>query len=275
MQAYSTIKAKLHLINQKVYRFGFLQYMEKLTAIIPVFNEQDTIERAIVSVLFADEILIVDSFSTDLTLSIAEKYDVKIIQRDYEYSASQKNWAIPQASNNWILILDADEVIGSSLREEIQSILNKKSTKTGYWIYRNNHFMNQAIKYSGWQNDKVVRLFQRDLCRYEDKRVHAEIITSGDLGFLNSKIDHFTYKSLRQYVEKLNRYAALQAIDYDKITDKITAYHLLLKPLWRFLKHFIIQKGYKDGVAGTVICFLQAYAVVMRYANLYLLRKKN
>lgn len=249
--------------------------MEKLTAIIPVFNEQDTIERAIVSVLFADEILIVDSFSTDRTLSIAEKYDVKIIQRNYEYSASQKNWAIPQASNNWILILDADEIISSSLREEIQSILNNKSSKTGYWIYRNNHFMNQTIKYSGWQNDKVVRLFQRDLCRYEDKRVHAEIITSGELGFLNSRIDHFTYKSLNHYVEKLNRYAALQAIDYDKITGKITAYHLLLKPLWRFLKHFIIQKGYRDGVAGTVICFLQAYAVVMRYANLYLLRKKN
>ena len=119
--------------------------MEKLTAIIPVFNEAHHIEAAIQSVLFADEILIVDSFSTDETVSIARKFPVKILQREYEYSASQKNWAIPQATHNWIFILDADERVTPQLQEEIQQILsNPPQDLVGYWVYRNNHVQRLA-----------------------------------------------------------------------------------------------------------------------------------
>jgi len=250
--------------------------MEKLTAIIPVFNEAHHIEAAIQSVLFADEILIVDSFSTDETLSIAKKFPVKILQREYEYSASQKNWAIPQATHNWIFILDADERVTPQLQEEIQKILsNPPQDLVGYWVYRNNHFIDKKIKYSGWQNDKVIRLFKKDFCRYKDQHVHAEISTTGKLDYLQHTLQHFSFSSIEQFTAKLNKYAVWQAKDYDARTGKLTPYHFIGKPVWRFIKHYVIQQGFRDGVPGLTISYLQAYAVFMRYVNLWILRNSQ
>jgi len=135
--------------------------MQKLTAIIPTKNEAHNIVEAIQSVDFADEIIIVDSFSTDETLNLAKPRVTKVIQREYENSASQKNWAIPQAKYDWILILDADERVTQSLREEIQQILSNNPKESGFWIYRNNHFMGKKVRFSGWQGDKVIRLFKK------------------------------------------------------------------------------------------------------------------
>ena len=151
--------------------------MEKLTVIVPVGNEAHNIREVLDSVSFADEIMVVDSHSTDDTVAIAKEYTDFIIQREYQYSASQKNWAIPQASHDWILLVDADERVTPELRDEIQSILkeNPDPDVVAYWIYRMNHFMGKRIRYSGWQNDKVIRFFRKDKCRYEDKMVHAEI----------------------------------------------------------------------------------------------------
>ncbi|MEH6658368.1 glycosyltransferase family 2 protein [Leeuwenhoekiella marinoflava] len=250
--------------------------MKKLTVIIPTYNEALHIEAAIKSVLFADEIVIVDSFSTDATIQLAKKFPVKIIQRDYEYSASQKNWAIPQAKHDWVFILDADERVTVKLKEEILKILqNPPKTITGYWVYRKNHFINQHIKYSGWQNDKVIRLFKKNECKYEDKRVHAEIETSGNLAFLKYKLEHYSFMSVDQYTAKLNRYASWQAQDYDSKTGLITPYHLFCKPAWRFIKHYFIQQGFRDGLPGFTISYLQAYAAAMRYIKLWILRKSK
>lgn len=250
--------------------------MEKLTVIIPTYNEALHIEAAIQSVLFADEIIIVDSFSTDETLQLAEKYSVKIIQREYKYSASQKNWAIPQAKHKWIFILDADERVTSALKNEILNILKNPDPEiVAYWVYRNNHFINQKIKYSGWQNDKVIRLFKKEFCSYEDKKVHAEIIPRGNVSFLKNLLDHYSFTSINQFTSKLNRYAVWQAQDYDLKTGSITPYHFLFKPSWRFFKHYVLQQGFRDGIPGLTISYLQAYAVFMRYVNLWILRNSK
>lgn len=250
--------------------------MRKLTAIIPTGNEIHNIEEVIASVDFADEILVVDSFSTDGTYEKAQTLATKVIRRDYEYSASQKNWAIPQAEHEWILLVDADERVTPELKEEILSILkNLDETLTAYWIGRMNHFMGQRVRYSGWRNDKVIRLFKRDECRYEDKFVHAELKVNGAVGHLKNKFYHNTYVSLDQYIHKMNRYATWQAKDYDKKTGRLTPYHFIVKPFWGFFKHYIVQSGFRDGVVGLTIGFLQAYVVYMRYAKLWLLRKNR
>ena len=247
--------------------------MEKLTVIIPTYNEELHIKEAIASALFADEIIIIDSYSTDKTLTIAEKFSVKIIQREYKYSASQKNWAIPQAKHDWVFILDADERITFELKQEIIDILKNPPQKiSGYWIYRKNHFIGRPVKYSGWQNDKVIRLFKKENCRYEDKRVHSEIQTTGKIGFLKHKIDHYSFSSVKQYVQKLNNYAIWQAKDYDLKTGKLNLFHFFIKPFWRFTKHYFVQQGFRDGIPGFTISFLQAYAVLMRYVNLWIIR---
>lgn len=245
------------------------------TVIIPTFNEASCLARCIESAKeFADELLIVDSFSTDETLEIARAYGAKIIQREYENSASQKNWAIPQAKYEWILLLDADEWLTPSLAAELRELKAHPSRlkHTGYWIYRANRFLGKRVRFSGLQGDKVIRLFQRDQCRYEPKHVHAEIVAEGSLGRLRGKLNHDTYKGIAQWEQKLHRYADWQARDYDKRMGPITPYHTVIKPAWRFFKHFILRGGILDGTIGYKVSAYAAWAVWLRYDKLKALR---
>lgn len=250
--------------------------MNKLTAIIPVGNEIHNIEEVIASVSFADEILVVDSYSTDGTFELAEKLATKVIRRTFDYPASQKNWAIPQAKHEWILLVDADERVTPELKAEIMKILeNPNPNIVAYWIGRMNHFMGERVHYSGWRNDKVIRLFRRDFCKYEDKHVHEEIIANGTVGSLKNKFYHNTYTTFDAYMNKMNKYATWQAKDYDKKTGMLTPYHFIIKPFWGFFKHYVVQSGFRDGVIGLTIGYIQGYVVFMRYVKLWLLRKNR
>jgi glycosyltransferase involved in cell wall biosynthesis len=245
----------------------------KLTAIIPTFNEEKNVEPVIQSVLFADEILIVDSFSTDLTLEIAKKYPVRIIQREYGNSASQKNWAIPQAKHEWILLVDADERVTPELELEIKSVLAQDPEESAFWIYRKNFFMGRHMKHSGLNTDKVIRLFRRDNCSYQPKNVHSEIVTSGKVGFLNEKFTHNTYISLDDYLIKKNRYAWWSAVDHLKRNTKVNLSQLFIKPTYRFFKHFVIQLGFLDRIPGLAYAFIESYGVFTRYLKIWLMQK--
>ena len=246
--------------------------MKRITAIIPTFNEQHNIVDVIKSVDFADEIMIVDSFSTDKTVELATPLVDTILQRKYENSASQKNWSIPQAKYQWILLLDADERVKKELKKEIFSVLESKTNYSAFWIKRENYFMGEKIYFSGWRGDRVIRLFKRDECKYEEKYVHAEIVTKGKIGILRNKLTHNTFKSKDDYLKKLERYAKWQAKDYDKKTGSITIFHTLIKPIFRFIKHYFIQLGILDGHVGFIISSYQAKAVKMRYKYLKALR---
>lgn len=248
--------------------------MNKLTAIIPVGNEIHNIEAVIASVSFADEILVVESYSTDGTYEKAQELATKVIRRKFQYPASQKNWAIPQAKYEWILLVDADERVTDELKAEIiKTLKNPKKSIVAYWIGRINFFMGKRVNYSGWRNDKVIRLFKRDFCVYEDKFVHEEIIANGKIDKLKNKFYHDTYITFDKYVDKMNRYATWQAKEYDEKTGRLTLYHFAIKPFWGFFKHYIIQSGFRDGIVGFTIGYMQSYRVFMRYLKLWLLRK--
>lgn len=242
--------------------------MNKLSAIIPTGDEEQNIFAAIKSVEFADEIIIVDSYSKDKTVEIASKLADTILQREYVNSASQKNWAIPQAKFKWILLIDADERVTPELEKEIKIILNSENNFSGYWIKRENYFMGKKVRFSGWRGDKVIRLFKRDECKYEEKNVHSEIITNGKIGILKNALTHNTFISKEIYLEKLTRYAKWQAKDYHKRTKSINSYHTKIKPFFRFLKHYVLQLGILDGLVGYTISMYQAEAVRMRYKYL-------
>jgi hypothetical protein len=250
---------------------------QKLTAILPVGNEIHNIEEVIESVSFADEILVIDSMSTDGTFDVASRKNVRVIRRPYQYSSSQKNFAIPLASHEWILLVDADERVPPKLKDEILSTLSDPTANgvVAYWIGRANHFMNERVYYSGMRNDKVIRLFMRDKCRYEDKMVHAEIIADGKVATLKNKLYHNTYRGIDEFIKKLNRYATWQAVDYNKTTGRLTFYHFVLKPVYGFLKHYFIQLGFMDGFVGLVLAYLRGYMIFMRYLKIWLLRKEQ
>ena len=251
--------------------------MEKITAIIPTFNEEVHIKEAIESVLWCDEIIVVDSFSTDKTVEIVQSYpQVRLLQRQYEHSASQKNWTIPQASHPWVFLLDADERPTPELVEEIKGILKQGTTHSGFWIYRRNHFMGKRIDYSGWQSDKVIRLFKRDECSYENKHVHAEIIAKGSISILKHKLIHYTYKDLASYLKKADRYTTWGAFDryhkFQKTGRQIGLPYLFFRPLWRFVRHYIWRLGFLDGTHGFVVSALAAYNVYIRAVKIWRLQ---
>lgn len=247
--------------------------MEKLTAIIITKDEILNIESVINSVHFADEIIVVDSFSKDGTFEKALELDVTVIQRQFSYHAEQKNWAIPQAKHGWVLIVDADERVTPELQKEIIEVLSTNQKDVAFWIGRMNHFMGKRVNYSGWRNDKVIRLFKRDFCLYNNRRVHEEIVAKGSVGHLKCKLSHNTYTTMDAYIEKMNRYASKQAEDYDTKTGKLTPYHFVIKPIWGFIKHYIVQSGFRDGFIGLTIGFIQGYVIYMRYVKLWLLRR--
>lgn len=254
-----------------------LQIRQPLSVIIPTGNEIENIEEVIASVDFADEILVVDSFSNDGTYEKACQMATRVIRRRFDNYSTQKNWAIPQAKHEWILLVDADERVEAPLKDEILKTLQHpgKDEIVAYWIGRKNHFMGERVRHSGWRNDKVIRLFRKSKCRYDNKLVHEEIIADGKVGKLENKLYHNTYLTMDQYIEKINRYAWWQAREFDKTTGRLTAYHFILKPLWKSFKHYIIQGGFRDGVVGLTISYIQGYTVFMRYTKLWLLRKNR
>ena len=247
--------------------------MEKISVLIPTWNEEQHIEAAIKSVDFADEIVVVDSFSTDKTLEIAQKFAHKVWQHEYVNSATQKNWAIPQLSHEWVFVLDADERVTPELKKEIIKIVNSNPSEVAFWIGRINYFMGKLIRYSGWQNDAVIRLFRKSKCHYQDLKVHSEVLAEGKVGRLKNKLVHYTYKDWATYYEKIDRYALWGARDRVKKIKKVQMFHLVLKPSFRFFKHYFIKAGFLDGMHGFVVSFLSGYSVFLR--NLKLWRMKN
>ena len=248
--------------------------MQKISVIIPTFNEEQHIEAVLESVSWADEIIVVDSFSTDRTMELATTYADKLLQRTYTGPADQKNWTIPQASHEWILLLDADERVTPALKEEIQNYLKQDIEKDAYWIGRQNFFMGKKIKYSGWQGDAVIRFFHRDRCRYNDKQVHEEIETNNiKVGRLKNKLEHYTFKDTDHFLAKMKRYAKWSAEDHFDKTPRVTFFHLFFKPLFRFFKHYFWQRGFLDGKQGLIISVIMAWGVFLRY--LYLKEKRS
>lgn len=248
---------------------------EKLTAIIPTFNEERNLQACLDSVAWADEIFVVDSFSDDATPEIARRAGARLVQHEYVNSATQKNWAIPRAMHPWVLIVDADERVTPELREEIRATLASPDAADGYRIRRRNYFMGRRVRYSGWQNDEVLRLFRRDRGRYQDRHVHADVEIDGRVERLRGEFIHDTFHSFDRYMKKFDRYTSWAARDRDPRTPEVGLRHLALRPAGRFFKQYILKLGVLDGKAGLIISSLAAYSVFMKYAKLWEMRERD
>lgn len=251
--------------------------MPKLTILIPTFNEERNIRDAITSAAWADQVLVVDSFSTDNTVAIAREMGARVLEHEYINSATQKNWAIPQAAHEWVMVLDADERITPELRDEIQQFIKSPGNDAAMRIYRANYFMGKPIRYCGWQDDSVLRVFPRDRTRYLDREVHADAIIDGggNVRIARSRMPHYTFDNFEQYMKKFDRYTTWAAGDRAARTKKVTAVHLLGRPLWRFFKQYLLRLGILDGRAGLVVCTLAAFSVFLKYAKLWERQQKQ
>jgi len=241
-----------------------------ISAIITTFNEEQNIAGCIESLLWCDEILIVDSFSTDRTPEIAKSYEkVRFYQRTYFGSASQKNWAMDQVPNEWILIYDADERCTPALQKEIETLLAAGPKHEAYTIRRRVWFLGKVIRFSGWQHDQVVRLVRRGSARYPNRRVHADMITRGPAPLLRNPMEHYMTDSFDEYVRRIEKYSYWGAAQNWKEGKKSGALEVFGRSVWRFLRTYIFQLGILDGMHSVVFCLLQAYGTYLKWALLW------
>jgi glycosyltransferase involved in cell wall biosynthesis len=241
---------------------------EPLSVLVPTKNEIANVRACLDSVRWADEVVVVDSGSTDGTLEAARAVADRVLEHEYVNSAAQKNWALPQLTHRWALVVDADERVTPALRDEIERILDDGARLDGYWIRRANHFLGKPIRSAGWQRDRVLRLFDRTKGAYEPLHVHAEVaISTGRVGTLREPLVHHTYRDLDQYFEKFQRYTQWSAEDLRERGIHASAGRLFFRPTFRFLRMWLLEGGYREGRHGIVLCGLAAFSVFTKYAR--------
>ncbi|GAA3770169.1 glycosyltransferase family 2 protein [Flavobacterium ginsengiterrae] len=244
---------------------------QKLSVLIITFNEERYIKSLLEDIDFADEIIVVDSYSTDSTAEIVKTFaNVNLIEKSFVDYTSQRNFAIDQARNNWILFIDADERLTPELKSEIISTIHRKDNVSAYLIYRIFMFKNRKLRFSGWQTDKIFRLFNKTNCRYtEDRMVHEKLIVNGETAVLKNKIIHFSYTSFQEYKLKMYKYGVLKANEKIKKGRKPARLLLYFHPLYTFLYQYLIRLGFLDGTKGITICYLNAYSIYIRYKEFF------
>jgi glycosyltransferase involved in cell wall biosynthesis len=245
---------------------------QKLTVIVPCKNEQENIGACIASFYdIADEILIADSGSTDGTLEIVRAIgNCRIIEREYRTSGDFKNWAIPQAEHEWVLLVDADERVTEKLAAEIREKLASDQPYDGYWIYRDNHFLGHPIRHGGYNHDCVLRLFRRDLSRYEGPSDHGEVYVKGDrVGTLKNRFLHYSFWSYDQFFSKFQRYTTLQAKQWHQAGRKTNSFQLFFRPVSRFFRDYFLLMGFLDGRVGLQLSMMAAFYTFSKQARLW------
>lgn len=185
--------------------------MTTISAVIVAFNEEANIKACLESVKWTDEIILVDSFSTDKTVEIAKQYSAKIFQKKWKGFAADKDFGVTKAASEWIVLIDADERITEKLKEEIKEKLNKVSEYDGYFIPRKNYFSGKWIKHCGWYPNYMLRLFKKDKGRHDKREVHERVVVEGKVGYLKELLEHYSYKSVSDYRQRFDRYTSLEA----------------------------------------------------------------
>lgn len=250
---------------------------QKISALIITYNEMGYIQNCLDSVAFADEIIVVDSYSTDGTYEYLLNHPkAKVLQHPFENFTLQKSYALKQASNDWILFLDADEVVTKGLQTEILKTINSDTEHDAFWFYRQFMYGKKPLHFSGWQTDKNYRLFRKSKARFTDRKiVHETLEVEGTSGILNERLIHYCYKDYQDYKGKMLKYGQLKAKE-DFYKEKSFNYILFaVKPAWKFFNHYILRLGILDGKKGINVCYLNALGVLERYRELKRLEKKN
>lgn len=246
--------------------------MQKLSAIVTCFNEEANIGDCLESLRFADEIVVVDSFSTDRTMEIARRFTDRILQHEFWSHGAQNNWAIPQAKHDWVLIVDADERVTPALAEEIKALLREPKFD-GYWFNRRNYFLGREIRHGMWSKDHVLRLFRRPKGRYQEKRVHSQVVLNGEAGQCREMLTHHSYRSLDDYMRKIHRFSQGGALSMHERGKRSGIWSMASHSVGRFLKSYFLKRGFLDGTEGFIIAFMEADHGFLKYAKLWELQK--
>lgn len=246
------------------------QVMMNVSGLIITYNEEKNIREVLECFDFCEEIIVVDSFSTDKTLEIAQQFsNVKVIQNAFEDFTKQRNIALDAATNDWVLFLDGDERITASLKKEILEELKKPAQKDAYYFYRKFYFAGKPIHYSGTQTDKNFRLFRKSKARYiSGKKVHETLHVNGTIGEMKNKLLHFSVNDYESYKTKMLHYGVLKGQEMSALGKKYSRLAQYSKTVFKFFKAYILRLGILDGKEGYQLSYLQSLSVFETYESL-------
>lgn len=246
--------------------------MEKISGVIITYNEEKRIEDCLKSLLpFCDEIILVDSFSTDLTLEIASKYTSKIFQRKFDTYVTQKDYATSLAENKWVFWIDADERVSDDLIQAILQLKTDGFKADGYMINRLSYYINGFYKYGGWYPDAKVRLFNKNYGNWGGEDPHDKIImkSGARIGKIGKDVIHFSYRDLDHQIEKMNQFSSRSANEKVKAGQQLIVFHMVFNTIFKFVKCYIFQGGFLAGTKGLINSVINAFYVFSKYAKLW------
>lgn len=242
--------------------------MEKISATIITYNEEKNIERCLKSLQgVADEIIVVDSFSTDKTKEICLKYTVKFYERNFKDYSDQKNFAIKQTTNNLILSLDADEELSDELKKSIIQVKNNRKSD-GYYFNRLTNYCGKWIKHSGWYPNHQLRLWNKEKGHWVGT-IHETLSVPKNLtSHIKGDLLHYSYENFSQHLLKIDKFTDFQAKEMFDKHKSITCFEIICKPFFRFIRHYFLQLGFLDGLEGFIISIHSAYGQFLKYIKL-------
>jgi len=239
---------------------------QKLSVAMITFNEEKLIRDALESVKWADEIVVVDSLSTDQTVAICQEYTERVYQVPWHGYVEQKNIATEKTSANWVLNLDADERVSPELAAEIQAVLQETPPCVGYYLPRKTYYLGGWINHCGWYPDYKLRLFDKRAGKWVGKALHEKIEAHGATAYFQHPLYHYTYKNIADHVQKMNNYSSIAAAQK---SGAMSGAEILLRTALTFFKKYILKQGFRDGTRGVIVSLLSAFTVTLKYGKLW------
>lgn len=250
--------------------------MAKLSVIIITKNEAANIRACLESVGWADEIIVVDSGSTDATAEICRKFGARVYVHDWPGFGAQKNRALSYATNEWVFSIDADERVTEELRAAIEAVLHRENdTCPAYRVSRLSSYCGRFMRHSGWYPDRIVRLFRRDAARFSDDLVHERLLIEGEAGQLGGELLHYAFDNPEEVLLKVNQYSSAGAAMLQRRGRSASLGGAVLRGLWSFLRTYVLRGGFLDGREGFMLAVSNAEGTYYRYLKLMLLNKKT
>ena len=241
---------------------------------VRTFNEEKNLRECLESVSWVDEIVVVDSKSTDNTVAIAREFTDRVLIQEWLGHIGQSQFATDQTKNLWVLHVDADERISPALRDEILLLDLDNNPYDAYEMPRRHFFMQQWINHSAWYPDYKIRLFRKDRCKWGGYAPHDEVKVKGEKKKLENDLLHFIYQDIAHFATTKNNYSSLTAADHFKHGRKARIIDFTVRPLYAFLYRYFVRLGIADGIAGFTISVMEAHAVFMKYIKLYEIQHK-
>lgn len=250
--------------------------MHRVSVITLAYNEEHNITACLTSVRWADEIIVVDSGSTDRTIELARRFTENILEVPWQGYGKTKNIALQHATGEWILWLDADERIPEELAAEMQEAVRRNDPSiAGYSVARRAYFLGRWIKHCGWYPGRVTRLFRKPKARFTESNVHEQVIVDGTIVPLQHDLLHFTDPNLHHYFQKFNRYTTLAAEDLQAAGKRFSLFDILVRPAFLFVKMYVLKRGFLDGMQGFILSVVSAAYVFTKYAKLWELQHRS